>query len=128
MDTWLLLQMVESAGERNRILYVLKSRGMAHSNQMREFMLTDDGIKLMDVYTGSGEVHTGSARAIQESRDRAAAVAADQASRRRQQELTHEQLALEAQVRTLQSRLDGLKQEMDHGRQAGAGTRRRRAP
>jgi circadian clock protein KaiC len=112
MDTWLLLQMVESAAERNRILYVLKSRGMAHSNQMREFMLTDNGIRLMDVYTGSGEVRTGSARANQESRDKADAVAADQAYRRRQQELTHEQLALEAQVRTLQSRLVGLKKEM----------------
>jgi len=112
MDTWILLRMVESAGERNRILYVLKSRGMAHSNQMREFMLTDQGIKLADVYTGSGEVRTGSARAIQESRDKADMVAADQASRRRQRQITHEQLALEAQVRTLQSRLAGLKQEM----------------
>ncbi len=54
MDTWLLLRMLESASERNRMLYVLKSRGMAHSNQMREFMLSDDGIKLLDVYTGSG--------------------------------------------------------------------------
>jgi len=112
MDTWILLRMVESAGERNRILYVLKSRGMAHSNQMREFMLTDHGIRLMDVYTGHGEVYTGSARAIQESRDKADGVAADQASRRRQLEITDEQLALEAQVRTLQSRLAGLKQGM----------------
>ncbi len=112
MDTWILLHMVESAGERNRILYVLKSRGMAHSNQMREFMLTDRGIRLMDVSTGRGEVYTGSARAIQESRDKADAVAADQASRRRLGEITYEQLALEAQVRTLQSRLAGLKQDM----------------
>ncbi len=111
MDTWLLLQMVESAGERNRILYVLKSRGMAHSNQMREFTLTDNGIKLADVYTGSGEVRTGSARAIQESRDKADADAADQASRRRQREITHERLALEAQMQKLQSRLAELKQE-----------------
>jgi len=112
MDTWLLLRMVESAGERNRILYVLKSRGMAHSNQMREFMLTDHGIKLTDVYVGRGEVYTGSARAIQESHDRADALAADQASQRRMREITHEQLALEAQVRTLQSRLAELRQEM----------------
>jgi circadian clock protein KaiC len=112
MDTWLLLRMVESAGERNRVLYVLKSRGMAHSNQMREFMLTDQGIKLVDVYTGSGEVCTGSARAIQESRDRADALVTEQAARRRQGEIAHEQLTLEAQVRALQSRLAGLKQEM----------------
>jgi circadian clock protein KaiC len=112
MDTWLLLRMVESAGERNRVLYVLKSRGMAHSNQMREFMLTDHGIKLVDVYTGRGEVYTGSARAIQESRDKADAVAAEQAARRRQREIALEQLTLETQAETLQSRLAGLKQEV----------------
>ena len=112
MDTWILLRMVESASERNRVLCILKSRGMAHSNQMREFMLTDEGIKLADVYAGSGEVRTGSARVVQESRDKAEVVAAGQASRRRQQELTHEQLALEAQVGTLQARIDELKQEM----------------
>lgn len=110
MDTWILLRMVESASERNRVLCILKSRGMAHSNQMREYMLTDKGIKLADVYAGSGEVRTGSARVIQESRDRAAVVADGQASRRRRRELTREQLALEEQVRTLQARLVELKQ------------------
>jgi circadian clock protein KaiC len=59
IDTWLLLQMVQSAGERNRLLYVLKSRGMAHSNQVRELVLDDEGIHLADVYTGAGEVLTG---------------------------------------------------------------------
>ncbi len=59
MDTWLLLRAVESANERNRILYVLKSRGMAHSNQMCEFLLTDRGIQLVDVYAGPGTVLTG---------------------------------------------------------------------
>lgn len=112
MDTWILLRMVESASERNRVLCILKSRGMAHSNQMREFMLTDKGIKLANVYAGSGEGLTGSARVIQESRDKAAAVAAGQASRRRRQNLTREQLALEAQVGTLQARIDELRQEM----------------
>ncbi|MFO7639451.1 MAG: ATPase domain-containing protein, partial [bacterium] len=111
MDTWILLRMVESASERNRVLCILKSRGMAHSNQMREFMITDKGIKLADVYAGGGEVRTGSARVNQESRDKAAVVAAGQASHRRRQELTHEQLVLEAEVRTLQARLDELKQE-----------------
>ncbi|HSA96373.1 MAG TPA: circadian clock protein KaiC [Acidobacteriota bacterium] len=48
MDTWIILQMVESAGERKRIIFVLKSRGMAHSNQMREFKLSGQGIRLMD--------------------------------------------------------------------------------
>ncbi len=70
MDTWLLVRMLETGGERNRLLYVLKSRGMAHSNQMREFRLSDRGIELLDVYVGPGEVLTGSARLVQESRDR----------------------------------------------------------
>jgi circadian clock protein KaiC len=69
MDTWLLVRMLESNGERNRILYVLKSRGLAHSNQMREFVLSDKGINLIDVYVGPGAVLTGSARLQQEAKD-----------------------------------------------------------
>ena len=65
VDTWLLLRNTESNGERNRLLFVIKSRGTAHSNQVREFLLTDNGIDLVDVYVGSGEVLTGSARLAQ---------------------------------------------------------------
>ena len=61
-DTWLLLRNVESNGERNRLLFVLKSRGTAHSNQVREFVLSDHGIELVDVYVGPAGVLTGSAR------------------------------------------------------------------
>ena len=71
MDSWLLLQAYEGSGERNRLLYILKSRGMEHSNQVREFLLTNNGAQLEDVYIGSGEVLTGAARANQESRDTA---------------------------------------------------------
>jgi circadian clock protein KaiC len=70
VDTWLLLKSIESAGERNRGLYVIKSRGMAHSNQVREFVITSKGVSLLDVYVGSGGVLTGSARANQEARER----------------------------------------------------------
>ena len=62
VDTWLLLVTLESSGERNRGLYVLKSRGMGHSNQIREFLLTDHGVELVDVYAGAAGVLTGSAR------------------------------------------------------------------
>ena len=71
MDTWLVLRDIESNGERNRGLWVLKSRGMAHSNQVREFRLTDKGIALEDVYIGPAGVLTGSARAQQEAREKA---------------------------------------------------------
>jgi circadian clock protein KaiC len=70
VDTWLLLKTIELSGERNRGLYVLKSRGMAHSNQIREFLLTPQGVQLLDVYVGEGGVLTGSARLAQEARER----------------------------------------------------------
>ncbi len=54
VDNWLLLRNVEANGERNRLLFVLKSRGTAHSNQVREFVLTDHGIELVEVYVGRG--------------------------------------------------------------------------
>ena len=73
IDTWLLLRDQEVDGERNRVLYLLKSRGMAHSNQVREFVLTDHGIELIDVYTGAEGVLTGSARLLQAVRRTSAA-------------------------------------------------------
>jgi circadian clock protein KaiC len=69
VDTWLLLKTLEGNGELNRTLYVRKSRGMAHSNQIREFLLTKQGIELADVYVGSEGVLTGSARQAQEARE-----------------------------------------------------------
>jgi circadian clock protein KaiC len=105
IDTWLLLQMAQSAGERNRLLYVLKSRGMAHSNQVRELVLDDNGIHLADIYTGIGEVLTGSARATQEARDRAEEIAARHAleRHRRARELKRHDLA--ARIESLEAQL-----------------------
>ena len=71
IDTWLLLRNHESNGERNRLLFVIKSRGSAHSNQVREFVLTDDGAELLDVYVGPNGVLTGSARIEQVAQERA---------------------------------------------------------
>jgi len=115
MDTWLLVRMIESANERNRVLYVLKSRGMAHSNQMREFLLTDHGIQLADIYAGPGSVLTGSARMAQEARDRQADMAAAQAAAQRQRELQQEEAALQAQLRALQGRLAAVSEELTSG-------------
>ncbi len=112
MDTWLLLRMLESANERNRVLYVLKSRGMAHSNQMREFLLTDHGIQLLDIYSGPGTVLTGSARLAQEARDREAELAAAQAALQRQSELQQEEAALQVQLRALQERLTAVSEQL----------------
>jgi circadian clock protein KaiC len=112
MDSWLLLRTVESASERNRVLYVLKSRGMPHSNQMREFLLTDNGIQLLDVYSGPGTVLTGSARLAQEAGDREAELAQKQAASQRQRELEQEQTVLEAELSALQEKLRNINEEL----------------
>jgi circadian clock protein KaiC len=112
MDTWLLLRMLESNGERNRLLYVLKSRGMAHSNQMREFQLTDKGIRLIDVYVGMGQVLTGSARMVQEAKDRTQESADRQTSDRRQRELRQKQTDLQAQAEEIAQQLKNVGSEI----------------
>jgi circadian clock protein KaiC len=112
MDTWLLVSMVQSASERNRVLYVLKSRGMAHSNQMREFLLTDQGLDLVDVYSGPGTVYTGAARLSQEAQDKAETEALAQTAERRERELDQDRRTLQAQIETLQARLSNVTQEL----------------
>jgi circadian clock protein KaiC len=111
MDAWLLVRMLEATGERNRLLYVLKSRGMAHSNQMREFQLSDEGIKLVDVYTGPGEVLTGSARLIQEAKDRVEALAAQKSAAVRRRALEQEEADLKSQASTIADRLAKIEAE-----------------
>lgn len=112
MDTWLLLRNLENAGERNRLLFILKSRGMAHSNQVREFILSDHGIRLRDVYVGPGAVLAGSARLAQETRDRAQAEDERQAAARRRRELRHEQASVRAQLEALRLKTDALTEEL----------------
>jgi circadian clock protein KaiC len=103
MDSWLLLQDFEGNGERNRVLYVLKARGMAHSNQIREFLISDHGIDLVDAYIGPSGVLTGSARAAQTAREKAEALASQQEAARRQRELKRKRAALEQQIAGLRS-------------------------
>lgn len=104
MDTWLLVRNLESNGERNRGLYVLKSRGMPHSNQIREFILSDRGAQLLDVYTGSAGVLTGTARIMQEERDKADSLTQRNEIKRRRRELEHKREAMEAQIAALRDR------------------------
>ena len=113
IDTWLLLRNLEQAGERNRGLYILKSRGMAHSNQVREFILTDHGAKLMDVALGPDGIVTGSARAAQETLEASSAVARKQASEAKRRSLAHKRTALEARLRALQAEFDAEAQALE---------------
>lgn len=103
IDTWILLRDIELGGERNRGLHVLKSRGTAHSNQVREFLLTSHGVELRDVYVGPEGVLTGSMRLAQEAKEREAAEARRQAIARKRREIERKRQALEAQVAALRS-------------------------
>lgn len=106
MDTWLMLRDHENNGERNRLLYVLKSRGMAHSNQVREFRLTGHGIELIDVYIGQGCVLTGTARFAQELREKDADDERQHEFVRRKHEHLHKGQLLRAQIAALQLDLE----------------------
>jgi len=112
MDTWLLLRDIESNGERNRGLYVLKSRGMAHSNQIREFHITNKGVRLTNAYLGPAGVLTGASRQAQEERERAEALARQQLIARKQRELEHKRQAIEAQIASLRTSFEAEAQEL----------------
>ena len=106
MDTWLLLKAIEVGGERNRALYVLKSRGMDHSNQIREFVLTNDGLRLLDVYLGPEGVLTGSARMSQEGREKAAGTFRRQQLEGRGRELDRKRQIFEARMTMLRAEFE----------------------
>lgn len=103
MDSWLLLQDYEGNGERNRVLYVLKARGMAHSNQVREFLISDHGIDVVDAYIGPSGVLTGSARAAQEALEKAAVLTGQQEAARLKREVERKRAAIERQISGLRS-------------------------
>jgi circadian clock protein KaiC len=113
VDTWLLLRNVESDGERNRLLFVLKSRGSAHSNQVREFVLTDRGVQLVDVYVGPDGVVTGSARLVQEARQRGAELQQAEDLSRRRRELRRGIVEGEAQFAVLQDEVAADRAELE---------------
>jgi circadian clock protein KaiC len=117
IDTWILVKNIETNGERNRGLYVLKSRGMAHSNQVREFLLTNRGIELVDAYIGSDGVLMGSARSSQIARETAAQVERRFAIEQKRRELRYKQELYEAQLVALKGQYeterDAILRELD---------------
>src|SRR5215468_7586283 len=115
VDTWLLLVTLESCGERNRGLYVLKSRGMGHSNQIREFLLTDHGVELVDVYAGPSGVLTGSARLTQEAQERAAVVVQEQELDRKERTLERLRAAFEAELAALRAKFEAEQADLAIG-------------
>jgi circadian clock protein KaiC len=113
VDTWLVVRDLESDGERTRGLTILKSRGMSHSNQVREFRMTEQGVELIDVYLGPEGMLTGAARVAREARDRAAKVLRNRDLERRHRVLERRRAALAAQIASLHEEIDGEARELE---------------
>lgn len=113
VDTWLLLRDVESNGERNRIIHILKSRGTKHSNQVREFVISDNGIELVEVYLAPEGMLTGSARITQTVRTKAAIAAQREQAEHQQRQSRHRQQVLQAEIAKLQAKLDAETDELE---------------
>jgi circadian clock protein KaiC len=135
MDAWIKLMDVETDGERNHVLHIIKSRGMNHSNQAREYRITDQGIELIPAYVGPGGVLTGTARGTQEAREHAAAARQGQEIARRRRELGRRRSSVEQQIADLRCTLERdeeegyalLAQEEAHAAALMAGSRSRAA-
>jgi circadian clock protein KaiC len=112
MDTWLLLYNREANGEHNRQLYLLKSRGMAHSNQVREFLMTPQGIELREAYVGPEGVLTGSARAAQEAREKAARLMRQNEMEQRARDLMRKRAKIQAEITALQASVEADEEEL----------------
>ncbi|MCJ2040929.1 circadian clock protein KaiC [Methylobacterium sp. J-059] len=111
MDAWIKLLDVEANGERTRTLYVIKARGMSHSNQVREFQMSATGVRLLDAYVGSAGVLTGTARVVQEAREEAEALRRGQESERRKREVIRRRQAIERQIAELRASLEVAEEE-----------------
>ena len=112
VDTWISVRDLEGIGERNRGLSILKSRGMAHSNQVREFIVTDEGIKLLDVVIGPTGIVTGASRLTQQLQEHAQDLAARQEVERRDRELERRRRVLEANIANLRTEFESVQEEL----------------
>ena len=112
MDAWLILKNVEGNGERNRAFSIIKSRGMAHSNQLREFVLSDKGIELLDLYKGTEGVLFGSARMAQQAREGAERIRRNEEIERKQRELDSKKYVMENEIALLKAKFAREEDEM----------------
>jgi circadian clock protein KaiC len=110
-DTWIHLNYLVQAGERNRGLSIIKSRGTAHSNQVRELILSNSGVTLADIYTAGGEVLMGTLRWERESAERVASEVADVAGKLKRVSLDAEEAVLQVRAKSLQTELVAKKVE-----------------
>jgi circadian clock protein KaiC len=113
VDAWLLVRDIEFNGERNRGMYVMKSRGMKHSNQVREFLITDKGLSLVEVYLGPDGVLTGSAREAEQLKEHTGNALRDYALSRKDREILRKRKVLEAKISSLQTEFESVEEELN---------------
>ncbi|GAB3173998.1 circadian clock protein KaiC [Telluribacter humicola] len=113
VDSWLLIRDIEFNGERNRGMYVMKSRGMKHSNQVREFVISHKGLDLVDVFLGPEGVLTGSAREAQQLLEKAGVVLRDHAVSRKDREIERKRSVLESKIASLNEEFESLQEELN---------------
>ncbi|MBD2755644.1 circadian clock protein KaiC [Spirosoma validum] len=113
VDAWLLVRDIESNGERNRGMYIMKSRGMKHSNQVREFVITNEGLELVDVYLGAEGVLIGSAREAQQLQEATGVALRDHAVTRKDREVERKRLVLESKIASLREEFESVQEELN---------------
>jgi len=113
MDTWISLSDIEANGERNRVLYILKSRGMNHSKQLREYQLTQNGMHFIEAYVGPAGVLTGTARLAQEAKERESDLLRQQSTEKLRRELIRKREASERRIAELQADLSREEEEVE---------------
>src|SRR6185437_12469069 len=113
VDAWILVRDIEFNGERNRGMYIMKSRGMKHSNQVREFVISDRGIDLVEVYLGPDGVLTGSAREAQKLHEQAGQVLRTNAMSMKDREVLRKRKVLEAQIANLKTEFESVEEELN---------------
>lgn len=113
VDAWVQVQDMESNGERNRGIYIMKSRGMSHSKQVREFVITNKGLELVDVYLGPEGILVGSARQAQELQEATGVEMRTYAVTRKDRELERKRTVLEAKIASLKEEFESVRDEMN---------------
>ena len=113
VDAWLLVRDIEFNGERNRGMYIMKSRGMKHSNQIREFIITDNGLDLVEVYVGPEGILTGSAREAEKIKEETGVALQDYAIIAKDREVSRKRKVLEAKISSLQTEFESVEEELN---------------
>ena len=117
VDSWITVRDLESNGERNRAMYIMKSRGMKHSNQVREFRITNNGLELVDVFLGPNGILIGSAREAQKLEELTGQELRQYGETRTDREIGRKKTVLEAKIATLNEEFESLKDEFRRANQ-----------